>query len=89
MQLLANPNHKSLKLKSESDKDFSCFCKFLELGSMADLVQELKGKQSERNLFFIAKNNKWNERKAAFEANITATVLYIYKTQPMFKPGKE
>ena len=52
MQKPTKPSTKnSLKLKNESDKDFSYFCRFLELDTMAELIAELKGKQSERNLY--------------------------------------
>ncbi|MCX6146523.1 MAG: hypothetical protein NTW25_04640 [Candidatus Kapabacteria bacterium] len=71
---MQNPN-KSLKLKNESDKDFTYFCRFLELDTMAELIAELKGKQSERNLYYIAKMHKWNERKSEFLANINSKVL--------------
>ena len=74
MQNPIKPSYKNLKLKNESDKDFSYFCRFLELETMAELIAELKGKQSERNLYYIAKMHKWNERKAEFNAKIVNKV---------------
>ena len=75
MQNPTKPSTKnSLKLKNESDKDFSYFCRFLELETMAELITELKGKQSERDLYYIAKMHKWNERKAEFLTKINNKV---------------
>jgi hypothetical protein len=69
------PSPKTYKLKNESDKDYKYFVRFLELGSVAELANELKGKTSERNLYYISERNNWVERKNKIQASVSVKTL--------------
>ncbi|MCX6145896.1 MAG: hypothetical protein NTW25_01410, partial [Candidatus Kapabacteria bacterium] len=66
---------KSYKLKNESDKDYKYFVRFLELGSVTELANELKGKTSERNLYYISERNNWVERKNKIQTKVSVSSL--------------
>jgi hypothetical protein len=67
------PSPKTYKLKNESDKDYKYFVRFLELGSVTELANELKGKTSERNLYYIAERNNWVERKNKIQTKVSVS----------------
>jgi hypothetical protein len=69
------PSPKTYKLKNESDKDYKYFVRFLELGSVSDLANELKGKTSERNLYYIAERYNWIERKNKIRTSVSNKTL--------------
>ena len=66
---------KTYKLKNESDKDYKYFVRFLQLGSVTELSNELKGKTSERNLYYIAERNNWVERKNIIQSKVSVNSL--------------
>ena len=74
MQNLATST-KTYKLKNESDKDYKYFVRFLELDSVTELANELKGKTSERNLYYISERNNWVERKNKIQTKISVNTL--------------
>jgi hypothetical protein len=66
---------KTYKLKNESDKDYKYFVRFLELGSVTELAKELRGKTSERNLYYISERNDWVERKNKIQTSVSNKTL--------------
>jgi hypothetical protein len=66
---------RTYKLKNESDKDYKYFVRFLELGSVSELANELKGKTSERNLYYISERNNWVERKNKIQTKVSVNSL--------------
>jgi hypothetical protein len=74
MQNLATST-KTYKLKNESGKDYKYFVRFLELGSVTELANKLKGKTSERNLYYISERNNWIERKNKIQTSVSNKTL--------------
>ena len=70
-----SPSTKTYKLKNESDKDYKYFVRFLELSSVTELANELKGRTSERNLYYISERNNWVERKNKIQTKVSVNSL--------------